>query len=98
MPQYLIYAHDGKDEQALERRLAARAAHLDGIRRLKADGHFLLGGAILNNDGQMIGSTLVMDFPDEAGLQQWLDEEPYIREGVWAEIVVHPFRVAQIDG
>ena len=59
MQQYIIHAWDGKDDKALERRMAARPAHFDGARKLKAEGHFVLGGAILNTEGKMIGSTMV---------------------------------------
>ena len=43
--QYVVHALDFPD--ALERRLAVREAHLDGIRRMKAEGVFLVGGALL---------------------------------------------------
>lgn len=96
MAQYLVYAHDGTDEQALDRRMAARQAHLEGIRILKAGGHFILGGALLNDEGQMIGSTLVMDFDSPHQLDAWLAIEPYILGKVWEKIVIHPFKVASV--
>lgn len=96
MQQYLIYAHDGTDEQALSRRMNARPAHFEGAKALKAQGNFILGGALLNADGQMIGSTMVLQFETAAEFQHWYDHEPYIQQGVWQKIEVHPFRVANV--
>ena len=47
MKQYLIYAKDATDAEALPRRMANRAAHLDGAKALKASGCFVLGGAVV---------------------------------------------------
>lgn len=96
MQQYVIHAWDGTDEKALERRMAARPAHFDGAKKLKANGNFILGGAMLNKEGKMIGSTMVLQFESKEKLQEWLDTEPYIGEKVWEKIEVHPFRVADV--
>lgn len=96
MQQYVIHAWDGTDEKALERRMAARPAHFDGARKLKAEGHFVLGGAMLNTEGKMIGSTMVLQFESKEQLQQWIDSEPYITGKVWEKIDIHPFRVAEV--
>ena len=45
--QFLVVAHDGTDSMALERRLAARPAHLDLGRKLRAEGRHLYGVAML---------------------------------------------------
>lgn len=96
MQQYVIHAWDGTDDKALERRMAARPAHFDGAKKLKAEGHFVLGGAMLNNEGKMIGSTMVLQFESKEQLQQWIDSEPYITGKVWEKIDIHPFRVADV--
>lgn len=96
MQQYLIHAWDGTDEKALERRMAARPAHLDGAKKLKADGNYVLGGAMLSEEGKMIGSTMIVRFDTEAQLRQWLDAEPYITSKVWQKVAVHPFRIADV--
>ncbi len=92
--QFLIIAYDGKDEGAQERRAAARPAHIDGAQALKENGNVLIGGAILDDDGNMIGSSLVMEFEDRAALDAWLDNDAYVTEGVWQDISVLPFRTA----
>lgn len=92
--QFLVQAYDFPD--AAERRLSARPAHFVRARELKAAGHFILGGAMLSDDGRMIGSTMIVDFPDEAALRDWLVTEPYVTGRVWDEIKVRLFRVADV--
>jgi len=94
--QYLITAYDFTDSEALERRMAARPFHLDAIRKFKNTGNFIIGGAILNPEGKMIGSSLIMQFESEAELQQWLEKDPYYTRKVWDKINIKPFRVAEI--
>ena len=96
LKQYFITAYDFTDPEALDRRMAARPSHLEGARKLKASGNFIIGGAILSPEGKMIGSSLFMQFRDEEELQQWLKEEPYVNEKVWDKIEVKPFRVAEV--
>ncbi len=93
---YVIYAYDYTDEQAPERRLTARPLHLDRARTLKANGHFVLGGALLNPEGQMIGSLMVLNFEEEAQLRAWLDTDPYVTGRVWEKIDLKPFRQADV--
>lgn len=96
MQQYIVYGWDGTDDQALDRRMKVRPAHFEGAARLKASGNFILGGAMLDDNGRMIGSTMVLQFESRDQLQQWLDEEPYVTGGVWENVEIHPFRVAQV--
>ncbi|HEV7347015.1 YciI family protein [Telluribacter sp.] len=91
---YVIHAYDFTDEQTLERRLAVRPQHLDTARRLKAEGHFVMGGALLSPEDKMIGSLMVVNFEDETSLRQWLDHDPYVQGRVWEKIDVKPFREA----
>jgi uncharacterized protein len=96
MQQYRIHAYDYTDPQALERRMAARTAHLEGAKKLKESGNFVLGGAMLNEAGQMIGSTLILQFESKEELDEYLANEPYISQKVWEHIDIKPFRVAAI--
>jgi uncharacterized protein len=95
--QFLLMAYDGTDSAAPERRLKVRQTHLDKISNLKKNGEFLFGGAILNDEGKMIGSVIVYEFPDRATLDKRLEDEPYITEGVWKKIEIKPFRLAKIE-
>ena len=91
--QFLVIAYDGKDEKAMDRRTAARAAHLAGIEKMKAEGKALYGVAILDTQEKMIGSVMVADFPSRADLDSWLKIEPYVTGNVWQKIEILPCRV-----
>jgi hypothetical protein len=54
----------------------------------------LVGGAILNEVGDMIGSMLLVEFPDREGVDDWLSVDPYVTDGVWQDIEVHLFRAS----
>jgi uncharacterized protein YciI len=92
--QYVILAKDGTDEGAPERRRRVRPTHLTSIQPLVDDGHVLVGGAILSEAGEMVGSMLLVEFPDRGALDAWITADPYVTEGVWREIEVSPFRTA----
>jgi len=92
--QFVVTAWDGTDPEALERRLAARPAHLELGRRLQAEGRRLFAAALLNEQGRMVGSVIVADVPDRAALDAWLAEEPYITGEVWERVEVRACRVS----
>ncbi|MGM9506717.1 YciI family protein [Larkinella sp. GY13] len=94
--RYVIHAYDYTDDQAIDRRLAVRPNHFDGARQLKADGHFVLGGALLDPDGKMIGSMMLLDFDTEDQLNDWLQNEVYISGKVWERIDIKPFKQADV--
>ena len=91
--QYLVMGRDGTDAEALNRRLAARPAHLELGGRLRAEGKHLLGVALLDDSGKMIGSALIVDFASRADLDDWLSQEPYVVGKVWQEIEVTPCKL-----
>jgi len=91
--QFLVIAYDGTDDKALERRMAAREAHLAGIVKMKEEGKAIYGVAILNDREQMIGSVLVVDYPTRTDVDAWLKTEPYVVGDVWRKIEVLPARV-----
>jgi uncharacterized protein len=95
--QFLLLAYDGTDPEALQRRLKVREKHLKKISVLKKADEFLLGGAILDENGKMIGSMIVYDFPDRKSLEERLKDEPYLTEGVWEKMEIQPFRLAKLE-
>ena len=95
--QFLLLAYDGTDPEALQRRLNVREEHLKRISLLKSSGEFLFGGAILDNNGKMIGSMIVYDFPDLQSLEERLKDEPYLTGKVWEKTEIKPFRLAKME-
>ena len=96
MKQYVIHAFDGTDSEALSRRLAVRRAHFENMSPYKAAGNFILGGAMLDEEGKMIGSTVVMQFESDEALQSYLDSEPYVKHKVWLDVKIFPFKTATV--
>ncbi len=88
--QFVITALDYTDEEALSRRLANREAHLAGAKALVAAGKIISGGAIMSDEGRMLGSTLHVDFPDRASLDAHLAQDPYVTGKVWEKIEIRP--------
>lgn len=93
---YAIISEDVAD--SLSRRLAARPAHLERLNELQQQGRLILAGphpAIDSEDpGQagFSGSLIVAEFTDLLQAQAWADADPYIEAGVYAKVVVKPFK------
>ena len=96
MQQFVIIAFDGTDPDALNRRLAARPAHLENVGKLKARGQFTEGGALLDDNGKMIGSMMIVSFADKADLDHWMESDPYVAGKVWERVEVMPYRSAKV--
>ena len=96
MKQYLVTAYDYTDADAFQRRMNVRPHHLDGARELKANGNYVIGGAMLNDEGKMIGSVMILQFEAEEELQLWQQNEFYITQKIWESYDIKPFRVADV--
>jgi hypothetical protein len=91
---FAVIAKDGTDTAAPARRMAVRAQHLEGIRPLVEAGTVLLGGALLNEAGGMIGSMMLLEAESEAAARAILERDVYTTGGVWEHYELHPFRIA----
>lgn len=96
MMQFIVTGYDAKDEKALERRLAAREKHMALVQEMKEKGNDLYAAAILNEEGNMAGSVMIVQFESREELDKWLEIEPYIVEKVWEKIEVTPCKVPPI--
>lgn len=95
----MIYAIVGEDiPNSLEKRGAARPAHLKHVDELIAAGKLVLGGAfpaIDSNDpgpAGMTGSLIVAEFDSLEEAKAWINADSYVTEGVFAKVTVKPFR------
>lgn len=87
--QFIVTGYDGQDEGALDRRMAAREAHLEGAKVMAENGKWLYAAAILNEKEQMAGSIIICEFDSEDRLRkEWLDQEPYILGDVWKTVEI----------
>lgn len=93
---YAIIAEDAPD--SLDRRLRARPEHLRRLQALQDEGRLLLAGphpAVDSEDpgpAGFTGSLIVADFRSLDDAQEWADGDPYAAAGVYANIVVKPFK------
>lgn len=88
--QFLVIGHDGKDAEAMQRRLEARDAHIALGDKLLKSGNMWYGAALTGEDGEMVGSALMMDFPSRADLDAWIAVEPYMTGKVWQRVEILP--------
>lgn len=95
--QFVIYAYDAADENALERRMAIRPEHLENMRKVKEKGSVICAGGLTNDEGKMIGSFLVMEFASRELFNEYLESEPYIRHGVWDEVKINNCNVVIVN-
>ena len=94
---FVVIAHDGKDAEAPQRRMATRPRHMARISPCADRGELLAGVAVLDGpEGAMVGSVMVLDLPDEAAVRAWLAADPDSQQGVWKDIAVLPGRVAPL--
>ena len=85
----MIKALDGKDK--LAKRMEVRPRHLAGMEKL--GDHIICAGGLLDEEGKMKGSVLILDFPSRVDLDAYLAAEPYIVEQVWEKVEVETMNV-----
>lgn len=95
----MLYVINGEDvPDSLEKRLAARQAHLARLETLQQEGRLILAGpypAIDSPDpgpAGFSGSLIVAEFESLAAAQAWAEADPYITSGVYANVTVKPFK------
>jgi uncharacterized protein YciI len=93
---YLIYAEDMPD--SLEKRRAARPAHLERLHELQREGRLLLAGPLPAIDSPdpgpagFFGSMIVAEFPSLEEARAWAERDPYVAAGIYRQVTVKPFR------
>ncbi|CAD5268592.1 MULTISPECIES: YciI family protein [Halomonadaceae] len=95
----MLYAIMSEDvPNSLERRLAARPDHLARLEVLRDEGRLVLAGphpaidAENPGDAGFSGSLVVAEFDSLEGAKAWADADPYIIAGVYAKVIVKPFK------
>ena len=100
MPLFVVTCTD--NEGTVEKRLATRPQHLERLQKLNDEGRLIVAGAMPKEPGNpqagFYGSTIIVDFDSREALEEWLQEEPFLKEGVYAHIDVKPFNKAFPQG
>ena len=93
---YVIFSQDV--ENSLEKRLSVRPQHLERLQTLHDEGRLLTAGPMpaidSDNPGEagFTGSTVIAEFNSLEEAQAWADTDPYIEAGVYANVIVKPFK------
>jgi uncharacterized protein YciI len=95
----MYYAIISEDiENSLEKRLCARPDHIHRLKDLVEQGRLLVAGphpAIDNEDpceAGFTGSLVIAEFDSLEHAQSWADADPYIAAGVYAKVLVKPYK------
>jgi uncharacterized protein YciI len=81
----------------LDKRAAARPAHIERLRALQEAGRLILAGPMPAVDAAdpgaagFFGSLIVAEFPSLAEAEAWAKADPYDSAGIYAELRVQPF-------
>jgi uncharacterized protein len=89
MPIFVLHCLDKPG--ALDLRMATREAHLAYVRP-QAD-VLKLGGPLLDENGDMAGSLMILDVADRAAAEAFSANDPYTKAGLWQKVEINPFRV-----
>ena len=92
--QFVITAYDGAG--MLEKRMEVRPLHLEGMERLKE--HLIAAGGLLDDEGKLKGSVLIMEFQNRDEVDEYLANEIYVKEHVWEKIAVERMNVVYAYG
>ena len=95
----MLYAIISQDiEDSLAQRKQARPRHLNRLDLLQKQGRLILAvphPATDNDDpgdAGFTGSLVVAEFESVDVAQQWADADPYVEAGVYASVIVKPFK------
>jgi uncharacterized protein YciI len=95
---YVFYSEDVKE--SLNKRLAARPAHLERLKALQNEGRLLVAGPTPAIDSEepspegFTGSVVIAEFDNLQQAQEWASKDPYIEAGVYQTTTVKPFKKA----
>ena len=95
----MLYAIISEDiSNSLEKRKLARPAHLSRLQQLNDEGRLFVAGphpAIDNNEpgeAGFTGSLVIAEFESLEHAKSWADADPYVAAGIYAKILVKPFK------
>ncbi len=73
-----------------------RDEHLGGLKSLIDTGNFLSGGALLDPQGKMIGSSAHVSFESRDALDEWVNNDPYVTGRVWDLIDIREIKLLPV--
>ena len=95
----MFYSIVGIDNpNSLQARLAVRDEHVARLMDLRAQGRLIIAGPTPAIDSEdpgtegFTGSIIIAEFESLQAAQDWADEDPYIKSGAYASVLVKPFK------
>lgn len=90
----MLYAIMSEDVlNSTELRKTVRSAHIARLEALRDTGRLAIAGPHPAIEGEGVtGSLVVAEFDSYQDALQWANTDPYINAGVYANVVVKPFR------
>jgi len=77
-------------------RQSARPKHLEYLKGVVSS--IKWGGAIMNDDGQQVGSILFVEAADQQALEALAAADPFVGAGLFESTQIVPFRAVFADG
>lgn len=93
---YVIIGEDHNN--SLQKRMSVRPQHLERLSNLAAENRLLVSGpnpAIDSEDpgeAGFTGSVIIAQFDSLQDAENWANQDPYIKAGVYAKVTVKPFK------
>jgi len=81
----------------LERRMKNREAHVAGLIKAAKSGQLISAGALTNDNGEMIGSSVHVRFENRTELDAWLENEPYVTGKVWEKVDIKTLNLIDVE-
>ncbi len=94
---YVIISEDVADSLPLRQKV--RPDHIARLNALKSEGRLFAAGphpAIDTpepGDAGFTGSLVIAEFPSLEDARAWADADPYLTAGVYASVVVKPYKI-----
>jgi len=83
--KFVILGYDGPEGEA--KRKIHRPAHLANLEPLAQQGRVVLAGPLTDK----VGSLMVLEFESQAEAEQFANQDPYMVNGVFERVEIHPF-------
>ena len=94
----MLYMIVGLDvENSLEKRMSVRPDHVTRLKQLQSEGRLVLAGpnpaidTTEPGDAGFTGSLIVAEFESLEAATAWADDDPYIKAGVYRDVIVKPY-------
>ncbi len=86
---FFIYSQDKPG--GFELRMATRAEHLEYLKKFESQ--YLAAGPTMTDDGSVMdGSALIMEFEDRAAAEEFRDNDPYAKAGLFESSIIKAWK------